>query len=143
MWLVYAISAAILWGLSYSLSEKILNSDISPITLLASQMLFGAVLFSSIGYATQLKADIATLEGNKYLLWLLLAELLIANIGNYFISLSIQAKNATLAGLIELCYPIFTVLFTYLLFKQNHFNMAVLIGGSLIFSGVLVISYFA
>lgn len=143
MWLLYAIAAAVLWGLSYSLSEKILSSNIAPVTLLASQMLLGAFLFTGVAYSSSLKADLATLSHNRTLFWLLIAELLVACLGNYFISMSIQAKNATLAGLIELCYPIFTVIFTYLLFKQNHFNISVLIGGCLIFSGVLVISYFA
>lgn len=44
MWLVFAITAALLWGLNYSLAEKVLQS-ISPVTLLALEMLVGAIVF--------------------------------------------------------------------------------------------------
>lgn len=46
MWLTYAIIAAILWGFNYALAEKILQS-ISPVSLLALEMLFGAIFLRS------------------------------------------------------------------------------------------------
>jgi len=65
------------------------------------------------------------------------------NLGNLLIFCSIQAgKNATLAALVELCYPIFTVFFTWFLFQQNHLTPSVIVGGTLIFAGIIIISYF-
>jgi drug/metabolite transporter (DMT)-like permease len=142
MWLVYAIAASILWGLDYSLGEKILENKISPITLLIFQMFFGLVLFSILGFRFSLKHDLPVLTTNKYLLgWVILA-MITFSIGNYFIFLSIQAKNATIAGLIELSYPLFTIFFTWFLFRQHHVTPGLIVGGILIVIGVIVISYY-
>jgi drug/metabolite transporter (DMT)-like permease len=142
MWLIYASCAAILWGLSYSLTEKIFQCNFSPLTLVALQMFFGSCLFLTVSYNTKLKPDLVLLFSNRSLLWITMAELLVACLGNLLISMSIQAKNATLAAVIELSYPIFTVLFTWVLFKENHFNKGVLIGGIFIFTGMFIISRF-
>jgi len=64
--------------------------------------------------------------------------LLIAEI---FIGFSITAKSATLAGLVEISYPIFIALFSYLLFK-SRVSVSTLIGGGIIFCGIFVIYYF-
>ena len=58
------------------------------------------------------------------------------------IALSISTKNATLAGLVEISYPLFIALFAYFLFKETQINAAIIIGGLLIFSGIFVIYYF-
>lgn len=142
MWLIYAVMGALIWGLDYTLSERIFKYKISPVTILALQMGIGAIIFAVIAYTTQLKTDIATLSQHKSVLWLVLSIIVTFNVGNLLIFLSIQAKNATLAGIIELCYPLFTILFTWLLFKENHTNLSVIIGGILIASGVIVISVF-
>lgn len=59
---------------------------------------------------------------------------------NLFIVYSIQVKDATAAGIVELIYPLFTILFTWLLFRENHITAPVILGGGLIFAGVLLIS---
>jgi len=68
-----------------------------------------------------------------------IAALVTGVAANYLISRSIQASNATLAGLIELAYPVFTVAFTWLLFGHNHLTPAVAFGGLLIMAGAAVI----
>ena len=122
--------------------QKIFRSRISPYSLLTLQMLFGLVLFFGVSYFTRLKTDWAIITTDKATLFYVLLAVVTFNVGNLLIFLSIQAKNATLAGLIELCYPIFTVLFSLLLFKVNHLTPSVIIGGLLIFMGVLVIGHF-
>lgn len=143
MWLIYALLASIMWGLSYSLAERVLQQAIAPFTLLAFQMFFGAVFYISLGLGSQLKTDLATLCANSSLRWLVLFATLVFSLGNLFIALSIRSKNATLAALIEVCYPIFTVLFTWFLFKVNHLTPGVIAGSILIFVGVLLIYYFS
>lgn len=139
MWVVYAIFAAILWGINYTLAEKILRS-ISTFTLLALEMLLGAVVFAALSYFTTMKRDIMVLQTEPKILWLTLAEIAVVLLASYFIATSIQAKNATVAGIIELIYPLFTILFTWLFFGENHIDTSVIIGGILIFMGVLMIS---
>ncbi|WP_367606978.1 EamA family transporter [Legionella sp. W05-934-2] len=140
MWFAFAIFAAILWGFNYALTEKIVNS-ISPATLLAMEMLIGSVLFSGISYFTTMKKDVELLSTNSNLLLLTLAEVVIVLIASYFIVTSITLKNATTAGIVELTYPLFTMVFTWFLFNQVHINLSVIIGGLFILGGVLVISF--
>jgi drug/metabolite transporter (DMT)-like permease len=58
------------------------------------------------------------------------------------IALSVKAKNATLAGLIEICYPVFIAIFSFILFKESHVTSSVLVGGLLIFAGIGIIYSF-
>lgn len=140
MWIFYAIFAAILWGINYSLAEKILKS-ISPPSLLALEMLVGALAFSVVSYFTTMKHDLSILANDPKILWLTLTEIIVVILASFFIASSIQYKNATVAGIIELIYPLFTILFTWFFFGQSHVNFSVIIGGVLIFSGVLIISF--
>ncbi|HHF7374740.1 DMT family transporter [Legionella bozemanae] len=139
MWFTFAILAAILWGFNYALAEKILHS-ISPSTLLALEMIIGAILFTCISFFTTMKRDVEILTTDSGLLLLTIVEIAIVLIASYFIAASINLKNATIAGIVELTYPIFTIIFTWFLFNQAHVNFSVIVGGLLIFIGVLVIS---
>ena len=140
MWFIYAMAAAILWGVNYSLSEKI-GERISLITLLALEMILGAVLIGIYAYFTTLKTDLVTLWANPSLMRLTWIELVVVMVASVAIVLSIQSKNATTAGLIELSYPLFTILFTWVLFHEHHLNMATVIGSILISLGVICVGF--
>jgi len=139
MWLTYAIIAAILWGFNYALAEKILQS-ISPVSLLALEMLFGAIFFTIISYFTTMKKDFHLLLIDPNVRWLTIIEIIVVLLASFFIVASIHMKNATVAGIIELIYPLFTIFFTWFLFHELHVNLAVIIGGIFIFAGVVIIS---
>lgn len=139
MWILYALMAAILWGFNYSLSEKILNS-ISPISLLAFEMAAGAIVFSTLSYFTTLRKDLQSLVSVPNLLLLTVLEVVVVMVASFCIVISIREKNATAAGIIELIYPLFTVFFTWFLFHENHVTPATVVGGLLIFFGVLIIA---
>lgn len=140
MWIFYALIAAVLWGLNYSLAERVLQ-NVSAVTLLAMEMLLGAVVFGAIGYFTDLKKDMLYIADNPTLGWILASEVVVVCLASFFIVYSIQAKNATAAAIIELIYPLFTILFTWALFGENHITWSVIAGGILIFIGVLLISH--
>ena len=140
MWLIFAIIAAILWGMNYALAERVIKS-ISPATLLALEMLAGAIIFSAISFFTSWKKDVNLLLTDTHLLWLTIAEIVVVVVASFFIVSSINFKNATLAGIVELIYPLFIILFSWLFFGENHVNFSVIIGGMLIFIGVLIISF--
>ncbi len=59
--------------------------------------------------------------------------------GAVLLFLAIGDKNATLASLIEISYPVFVVLFAWLLFREAHLNVSVLAGAALVFAGVTLI----
>jgi drug/metabolite transporter (DMT)-like permease len=140
MWLIIAIMAAVLWGLNYSLDERIFKNQVSPLTILALQAWAGAIIFSVLSYFSTAKTDFTILSTNRNTLWLTLGSIAAANIGIYLIAVSIQIKNATFASLIEQTYPIFTILFTYLLFHENHLTKNIMIGGLFILIGTVIIA---
>ncbi|MBX9705949.1 MAG: DMT family transporter [Gammaproteobacteria bacterium] len=139
MWFIFAVLAAILWGLNYALAEKVLYR-LSPVGLLTIELWIGALLFTLISYFTTLKRDLVILMTEPVTLWLTLSEAIVVVIASFFIVASIQLKNATVAGLIELAYPLFTIFFSWLLFNEFHLNSWMILGGLLIFIGVLIIS---
>lgn len=142
MWIIFALGASILWGLSYILFEQVYKkiSIMTALWIVCLIMFFVMLLGSFL--AGNLKPDLAAIQSSKKLQWLLISGIATAILADVFIALSITNKNATLAGLVEISYPIFIALFAYLLFKQNQLNTAALIGGLLIFAGVFIIYYF-
>jgi len=63
---------------------------------------------------------------------------LICTLGAYMTYVAMAAKNPTLASLIEISYPLFVVLFTWLFFREFQLNMMTLCGGLLVLIGVAV-----
>jgi drug/metabolite transporter (DMT)-like permease len=73
---------------------------------------------------------------------MLLISIVIYIAANVLIMASINAKNATMAAMIEITYPLFTALFAWLLFRQVQMSAGTLAGAALILSGVACIYYF-
>lgn len=144
MWMVYAVTAMLVWGLNYTLDEKILTYKISAITLITIQSVIGAIIFICIGlYRTSLKTDVQYILADTKLTWLIGASIIAFTVASWLIVKSIQAKDATIAGMIESAYPFFTILFTWALFQTSHVNTGVVAGGILIFIGISVVLYCA
>ncbi len=141
MWILLALGASLFWGMSYVLSEEIYKK-ISVFTALSITSLAVFVLTLIIAYFTgNLKPDLAEIVSSKRLMWYVFGAIIALLVAELFIGFSITAKNATLSGLIEISYPIFIALFSYILFK-NSVTLSTVIGGIIIFTGVFVIYYF-
>lgn len=143
MWLIYASLASAFWGLTYVLNEQVFKQISVPTTLAINGFLFAIVTFFIALYMGTFKADLATLSSSSRTLGLVAAGAAAIIIAEIFISLSITQKNATLAGLVEITYPLFIALFAYLLFKEGQLTLPVAMGGILILAGVFVIYWFA
>lgn len=135
MWLVCSVLASVLWGLNYALAERILT-NISVTTLLAIEMFIGAIFFFVVSMCLNIKNDVAVLTSHPKMLYVLLLEVVVVLAANTLIAYSIQAKNATFAGLVELMYPLFTILFAWIIFKDNQLSMKLMLGGAFIIAGV-------
>lgn len=137
LWMVYAIAASLLWGLVYVLAGRLLQHGLSVPTVLVieSGLLF---LFMAPAHKA-LKSDFQILLNNPQLagMAILLAICFVA--ANFMIATSIAEKNATLAALLEISYPIFTVFFAWLIFRDAHLTWETALGGLLIFIGVSII----
>jgi len=143
MWLLLATMASMSWGMSYILSEQIYR-HISVLSALAIEMFVISLMVAGMAvYKGVLKTDLATIGSSSRLFWLLVASTLTFLMGELGIGYAIRDKNATLAGLVEISYPLFIALFAYLFFKENEVNLGTALGGLLIFVGVCVIYRFS
>src|ERR1043166_4979533 len=142
MWVIFAFVSSILWGLAYFINEQIYRK-ISVVTSIGITTLFTAVVMLLIACKGRfLMEDLGAIRRSNQLLGLVVAETIVLMLAEVFIGLSITNKNATLAGLIEISYPVFIILFAYLLFKENQLSISAAAGGSLIFLGIFIIYYF-
>jgi drug/metabolite transporter (DMT)-like permease len=136
-WYLAALGAAVMWGLHYPLIGHALKHVSLPSVLVISVLpLFVLGPF----FVRPVLADLQILMG---LGWgvraLILAIALTSLAGTVFLYLAIGGKNATLAAMIEISYPVFVALFAWLLFREVHINASVLAGGALVFAGVAII----
>lgn len=138
-WYVTAIGAAVAWGIHYPLIDFAMKR----------LSVFGVLLLGVIPlllvmplFLRELASDIVVFKSMPAKeQWAILAIGLTSTAGAVLVYLSISNKNATLASLIEISYPVFVVFFAYVFFRQIHVNLSVVIGGLLILSGAMVIIY--
>lgn len=136
-WYVAALGAAVVWGIHYPLLDYALKriSLVSVLFLTAVPIALLAPFF----YKT-LAADY---QAFRELAWRAQAPILALTVttvaGAVLLLLSIAGKNATFASLIEISYPVFVVLFAWLLFREVHLSASVVAGGVLVFAGVALI----
>jgi drug/metabolite transporter (DMT)-like permease len=138
-WYVAATGAAIVWGIHYPLIDFAMKRLSVYGVLLISVL---PVLFLMPVFLRDLARDVDTfklLPTNEQ--WLVAAIGLTSTLGAVLLYLSVSSKNATLASIIEITYPVFVVLFAYLLFRQVHINTSVILGGLMILVGAGMIIY--
>ncbi len=136
-WYVTAVGAALVWGVHYPLVDHALKkiSLVSALLLTALPI----VILAFFSHRT-LMADYAVWAaldtGPKVKVF---ALALTSLVGSVLLFLSIAGKNATLASLIEISYPMFVAVFAWLLFRELHVTPSAIIGGLLVFIGVAMI----
>ena len=139
-WMTYALSAAMLWGASYAASGPVLRSGMTPVVFYFCYSLFGVITASGMllfrGEAHQVISQISDLRA--YAGWFVFS-LLAAALGGVMTYMAIGEKNASLVALIEISYPLFVVLFTWLFFREIQLNVMTLAGAVLVISGIALI----
>lgn len=132
-WYVTAIGAAIVWGIHYPLVDLVLRHvsimtvlfvTAVPIVLLAP--FFFRTIARDFGAWGQLAWDVRGA---------LLALALTSLSGSVLLFISISGKNATLASLLEITYPVFVALFAFLLLREVQFSPSAVIGGVFVLVG--------
>ena len=137
-WIAAALISSILWGLNYALGERLMKTlNISTLVLLYS---FSNFLFAIVYnlYTKKIFSDIKVIHLNiaGILLGFVFSGIF-ANLLTYFAT---KEKNASLAGLIEICYPVFTAIIAYLLFGEKQLSSSSMIGAVFIFTGIILIA---
>jgi drug/metabolite transporter (DMT)-like permease len=133
---ILAFAAAVLWGLTYCLDEKVLESLSVP-KLYFLHSLCGVFVAAGI-----LMAQGTSLAGmfhvDRAAMPLLAVTLVTATAAAFAILGSIQALGAGTSAVLEISYPLFVALFSVLLFK-GQLELPVVIGGLFIFIGSAII----
>jgi drug/metabolite transporter (DMT)-like permease len=138
-WYVAALGAAITWGIYYPLVDMALKRiSLFSVILLSMIPVFLAIPV----FMKTISKDIETvkaLPGSEQ--WVIAGLGLIGLFGEVMVYLAITGRNATLASLIEMTYPLFVVIFAWIFYRQMHVNTSVLIGGLMILIGAGLIIY--
>jgi len=138
-WYVAALGAAVTWGIYYPLVDMALKR-ISLYSVILLSMI--PVLLVMPLFLKTVSDDIETVKAMPSSeQWIILSLGLIGLFGEVMVYLAISGKNATLASLIEMTYPLFVVLFAYVFYKQVHVTASVFIGGLMILVGAGIIIY--
>jgi drug/metabolite transporter (DMT)-like permease len=136
-WYVAALGAAVVWGIHYPLIDFALKR-VSLMTVLLLTAI--PVLLLVPFYRHVLVADARTLAqlgaGER---WTVLSVAVTSLLATVLLFVSIDRKNATMAGLIEITYPLFIVLFAWLLFREVHLTWTAALGGLLIMAGAAIV----
>lgn len=141
MWIIFAVSASLFWGIGYVLNEEIYKK-ISIYSYLAIASFAVGIATLLIAYFTNsIKPDFIAISSSKKLLLYVILGVVTLLLAELSIGSAIVAKNAVLSSLIELSYPVFIALFSYLLFK-NQITYSTVLGGAIIIFGVFIIGYY-
>ena len=136
-WYVAGLGAALLWGIHYPLLEHALKR-VSLVTVLVLTVL--PVLVVALVFRDTLWRDASVLMAMDWPDRLRILMLSATSLGaTVMLFLAIGSRNATLASLIEITYPLFIVLFTWLLFRQVHVTPSAALGGILVMAGAALI----
>ena len=133
---IYAIGAAITWGLVYAIDQKILYT-VSPITLLFINSVLGAVIILPLIFWGNNSIKIL-LGSGKLNISLIILSVVLATLANFLIFSSIKSLGSSTASIIEIAYPFFVILFAFIFFKSSP-NIWFYVGGILIFLGSAII----
>ncbi len=138
-WYIAALAAAVTWGIYYPLVDMALKK-ISLFSVILLSMI--PVLLAMPLFLKTISNDIETvktLPSSEQ--WIIASIGLIGLFGEVMVYLAITGKNATLASLIEMTYPVFVVLFAYVFYRQIHVTASVFVGGLMILTGAGLIIY--
>ena len=139
MWFWYAIIASLLWGVGYVANQYLLRSFSSSEILFLESILIIILFLPLLHFTNGISTTFAKLANIKLFLILLGSGLIYISAASLILK-SISASNASIAAIIEASYPIFTMLFAYLILGEVQFTLTSLIGCALVLAGLVVIN---
>jgi drug/metabolite transporter (DMT)-like permease len=141
LWFIYALIAAMLWGMHYATAGE-LSKTLPPFFISMAYLIFlGISALGMLIFFRPLASDLK--EFVSYLSWRNLAQLLVmvltGGVSNFLVFSAIADSSATKASIIEITYPIFVALFAMFLYRENTLNLHTGIGGFFILVGVVFV----
>lgn len=133
---IYAISAAITWGLVYAIDQKILYT-VTPMTLLFIHSALSVIILLPFIFLNHGSVK-SLISSGSLNLTLIVVSVVLTTLANFFIFAGIKNSNASTISIIEIAYPFFVVAFSYLIFRSTP-NIYFFIGGILIALGSIIV----
>lgn len=138
VWWGYALLSAACWGIQYMLLEALFRrvnfAGTFTFVSLANGLMVGAIMF-----AVYPKQDWSQLRQSWSVMGMVLLYLLAGSGAYLFNAFAIRDKNATLASLLEISYPLFIILFTALFLRKVHLNAMGFVGALLVLAGCALV----
>jgi drug/metabolite transporter (DMT)-like permease len=139
--IIYALGAAILWGLVYNFDQKILTKT-SPLAILFLGSLITAVITLPFAILNWESIKPALFSENRQFLYFFIATQILVILAEFFIFSSIQNVGASIASFFEIAYPLFVAIFAFIIF-DGKLNMYFWIGAVLMFFGGVIITKYS
>lgn len=139
LWFWYALGSAFLWGLGYTIVEKVLREGVSIHLVMIIESTILLLFFIGTFYLHgNIQKNLEFLKSGRIVGLIIFISLLFC-FGNLFIYQALLLKNAAYANLVEISFPFFTIIFSVFLLKNFEMTLPAVIGGMLILSGVTLI----
>ncbi len=133
--LAFALGASIVWGLVYTLDQKVLL-NISPGALVFWNALISLIVTMPLFLNYKSLKALASIDSGTFKLMFLAQTL--ALIANLLIFSSIKILGASVASVFEISYPFFVLIFSFLIFGTT-FNIYFWIGAGFLAMGSAII----
>ena len=137
MTLYFPFIIAALWGLCYVLWERAMGLGMNIPTLILISASCGLVMAWALTIVTRTPFDFTPLH-NKSMLLLVAAAMVVTQLAATMSHYVVRDHGSVYASLGELSYPLFIPLFAYLLLGTTQLSTGIVIGGSLIMAGAVI-----
>ena len=131
--------SAIFWGLCYATFERSL-AHVSVATYMVAGGIVSILIAYPVAKFSQQPIDFSPLKGKEALIVFIVA-LASAQIAALATNFATYHVHSTYAAIGEISYPMFTMIFMYVLFQVNYFNWWTMIAMILITAGVVLLIY--
>ena len=140
MWFWYALGASALWGIGYVINQILMRSLTSIEILLVESFMILVIFIPWLFFNGTFKPMLLKLTDIKTFALVICGSIIYISAAILILT-SIGASNATLAAIIEASYPIFTMIFAYLLIGEIQFSFYSIVGCVFIITGLVIVHY--
>lgn len=137
MWILFPVAAAAFWGLSYTLTERVLRDIGGGYILIANGLAAFLVGVARVHMANGW-GEIAVLMNSRTVLFTLLSVAATGAIATLLTLIAIERSNAVVASMVEITYPAFVALFAWWLIGLKP-TPAAMVGLAVIIAGVMIV----
>jgi drug/metabolite transporter (DMT)-like permease len=139
-WWMYALISAACWGAQYVLMESLFRR-VDFAAAFSFLSLANGILVSAVLWILYPRQNWAKLCESWPIIWMIIFYLVFGSGAYLFNALAINEKDATMASLLEISYPLFIILFTLIFLRQLHLNAVGLAGAVLILTGCVLVVF--